>query len=53
MSNKKEEIHDLLKKRMKELNIKSVEISRKTGVSKHMVSKAINGHLEKAIPAQC
>jgi transcriptional regulator with XRE-family HTH domain len=48
MSNKKEEIHDLLKKRMKELNIKSVEISKKTGVSKHMVSKAINGHLVKS-----
>lgn len=48
MSNKKEDIHNFMTKRMKELNVKSIDISRKTGVSKYMVSKAINGHLVKS-----
>ncbi len=40
-------IGELLKRRMSELDLKSKDVSEGSGVSKHMVSKAINGHLVK------
>ncbi|WP_417441324.1 hypothetical protein [Idiomarina sp.] len=47
MSSKSTTIADSLKSRMKDLNLKNQDIADNTGVSKYMVSKAINGHLVK------